>query len=90
MAGPDDGNPVILRLSRLLASAIRQASALDIAVVLGSGAELQYFPDDRTLDLCTLLVQRQGGKAMRAVVWTVRHRCVRLGAGSRRFAVKDV
>ncbi len=87
---PDDGNAVTRRLSRLLALAIQQESPLDIAVILGSAAELRYFPDDVAFERCTRTVQRRGGKAMRAVVWAVRHRCARAGgAGHRRFVVES-
>lgn len=85
---PGDPNAVIRRLSRLLALAIQQESPLDIAVILGSAAELLYFPDDVAFERCTRTVQRHGDKAMRAVVWAVRHRCARAGAGTQRFVVK--
>lgn len=85
---PDDRNAVTRRLSRLLALAIQQESPLDIAVLLGSAAELRCFPDDQAFERCTRTVQSRGGKAMRAVVWAVRHRCARAGAANERFVVE--
>ncbi|TDF66784.1 hypothetical protein [Cupriavidus sp. L7L] len=88
---PGDANAVTRRLSRLLSLAMRQQSALDIAVILGSAAELRYFPDDAALERCTRMVESHGGKAMRAVVWAVRHRRVRAGVTiTRRFIVDAV
>ncbi|WP_454752928.1 hypothetical protein [Cupriavidus necator] len=85
----DDPDAVMRRLSRLLALAIQQESPLDIAVILGTAAELLYFPDDVAFERCTRTVQSHGDKAMRAVVWAVRHRCARAGAGTQRFVVND-
>ncbi|WP_018313050.1 hypothetical protein [Cupriavidus sp. UYPR2.512] len=85
----DDVNGMTRRLGHLLALAIQHESPLDIAVILGSAAELRYFPDDAAFEHCTRTVQRHGGKAMRAVVWAVRHRCARAGAGHRRFVVES-
>lgn len=80
----------MLHFSRLLSMAIRQASAFDIAVVLGSAAELRWYPDDRALDLCTQAVEGAGNAAFRAVVWTVRHRRDQGTPHARRFVVPDV
>lgn len=82
-----DPDVVVRRISRLLALAIQQESPLDIAVILGTAAELLYFPDDEAFERCTRTVQSYGDKAMRAVVWAVRHRCARAGAGTQRFVV---
>ncbi len=80
----------MLHFSRLLSMAIRQASAFDIAVVLGSAAELQWYPDDHALDLCMQAVEGAGNAAFRAVVWTVRHRRERGTPNARRFIVSDL
>ncbi len=85
--GADDRNAVTRHLSRLLAQALQQELPLDIAVILGSAAELGCYPDDHALERCTCTIQRRGGKAMRAVVWAVRHRCARASAKHQRFAV---
>lgn len=84
---PGSADAQARHLSRLLAYAIRRASPFDIAVALGSAAEFQCFPDDRAFDLCTRTIQRAGGKAVRAVVWAVRHRCARSASNCRRFVV---
>lgn len=63
----------------------------DIAVILGSAAELRYCLDDVAFERCTHTVrQRRGSKVMRAVVWAVRHRCARAaGARHQRFVVES-
>lgn len=82
-----DGAAVAHLLGRRLASAILHESPFDIAVILGSGAELSCVPDDRALAHCIRLVQAHGSQTTRAVVWAVRHRCVRTGADYQRFEV---
>lgn len=86
----DSESAVKINLGRLLSIAIRNGSPFEIAVVLGSAAELQYFPDDRTLDLCASAVRSEGNKASRAVLWAVRHRCARALPHCQRLVVPDV
>ncbi|SOY67364.1 conserved hypothetical protein [Cupriavidus taiwanensis] len=62
-------------------------SPFDIAIVLGSGAELMMFPDASTLDQCAAAVDAAGQRALRSVVWAVRHRCSKAGHGVRRFTI---
>lgn len=77
------------RLSALLGRAILTRSALDIAIVLGSAAELMMFPEEAILEQCTATVDAAGQRALRSVVWTVRHRCRKAGRHSHRFSVSE-
>jgi len=75
------------RLGWLLGHAMVTRSPFDIAIVLGSGAELMMFPDAPTLDQCAAAVDAAGQLALRSVVWAVRHRCRKAGNGARRFTI---
>lgn len=75
------------RLGWLLGQAMVTRSPFDIAIVLGSGAELMMFPDAPTLDQCAAAVDAAGQRALRSVVWAVRHRCSKAGHGVRRFTI---
>ncbi len=74
-------------MSSLLRHALARRSPLDIALVLGSAAELMLFPEQDVLEQCTAAVQQGNQQALRALVWAVRHRSMLGGAGARRFAV---
>lgn len=74
-------------LANLLKHAMVARSPFDIAVVLGSAAELMMFPDEVVLAQCTETVQLADQRALRGVVWAVRHRCVRAGNRVHRFAL---
>lgn len=87
-AGHDITPEVERRLGCLLGQAMVTRSAFDIAVLLGSGAELMMFPDAATLETCAAAVDAAGQRALRCVVWAVRHRCCKVGQGVRRFAVE--
>ncbi len=65
------------QLDRLLRNAIAAQSLPEIAVALGSAAELHIFPDAAVLDRCTDALRTSGASALRALVWTVRHRHAR-------------
>ncbi|CAG2151314.1 hypothetical protein [Cupriavidus numazuensis] len=75
------------RVSSLLRHALVTRSPFHIALVLGSAAELMLFPEQDVLEQCTAAVQQGNQQALRALVWAVRHRSMRGGAGARRFAV---
>lgn len=75
------------RLGWLLARAMVTRSPFDIAIVLGSGAELMMFPDAPTFDQCAAVVDAAEQRALRSVVWVVRHRCCKAGHGVRRFTI---
>lgn len=75
------------RLGWLLGRAMVTRSPFEIAIVLGSGAELMMFPDAPTLEQCAAAVDAAGQRALRSVVWAVRHRCNKAGRGVRRFAI---
>ncbi|MFJ1259154.1 hypothetical protein [Cupriavidus sp. CuC1] len=75
------------RLGWLLGQAMVTRSPFDIAIVLGSGAELMMFPDAPTLDQCAAAVDAAGQRALRSVVWAVRHRCSKAGHRVRRFTI---
>lgn len=76
-------------LAEMLRSAIKAESAFEIAVVLGSAAELRVFPEERVLEQCTDAVQAAGHVALRGVVWAVRHRSVKAGNDVQRFAINS-
>lgn len=82
-----DGAAIERRLSSLLRHALAAGSPLDIALVLGSAAELMLFPEQAILEQCTAAVQQGNQQALRGLVWAVRHRSVRGGRSVRRFAV---
>ncbi|MCO4865822.1 hypothetical protein MKD38_29405 [Cupriavidus sp. WGlv3] len=86
-AGTDTASEIERRLGCLLGQAMVTRSPFDIAVLLGSGAELMMFPDAATLETCAATVDAAGQRAMRCVVWAVRHRCCKVGQEVRRFAV---
>lgn len=65
------------RLDGLLRNAIAAQSPSEIAVALGSAAELRIFPDEKVLECCTDAVRMSGASVLRAVIWTVRHRYAR-------------
>ncbi|KWR75055.1 hypothetical protein RM96_35230 [Cupriavidus sp. IDO] len=82
-----DGAAIERRLSSLLRHALATGSPFDIALVLGSAAELMLFPEQEVLEQCTAAVQQADQQALRGLVWAVRHRSMRGGKGVRRFAV---
>ncbi|WP_354683290.1 hypothetical protein [Cupriavidus necator] len=82
-----DGPAIERRLAVLLRHALATGSSFDIALVLGSAAELMLFPEPEILDQCTAAVQQGNQQTLRGLVWAVRHRSMRGGRGVRRFAV---
>lgn len=74
-------------LSRLLGTALVTRSPMEIAIALGSAAELMMFPDPEVLEACTAAVDAGGHRTLRGVVWAVRHRSSKAGRRSHRFAV---
>lgn len=76
--GEDDLDQAVQQqLDRLLRNAIATQSLPEIAVVLGSAAELRVFPDESVLERCTEALRTSGSSVLRALVWTVRHRHTR-------------
>lgn len=73
---------------QLLRNAIASESPFDIAIVLGSAAELMIFPDDCLMEQFTSAVQTANQLALRAVVWAVRHRCAKAGRRAHRFSLE--
>jgi hypothetical protein len=82
-----DGSAIERRLSSLLRHALVTRSPFDIALVLGSAAELMLFPEHDVLEECTAAVQSAEQQALRGLVWAVRHRSARGGRYVRRFAI---
>lgn len=82
-----DGAAIERRLSCLLRQALVTRSPFDIALVLGSAAELMLFPEQDVLEQCTAAVQSANQQALRGLVWAVRHRSIRGGRHARRFAL---
>lgn len=82
-----DGAAIERRLSSLLRHALAIGSPFDIALVLGSAAELMLFPEQEVLEQCTAAVQQVDQQALRGLVWAVRHRSMRSGKSVRRFAL---
>lgn len=82
-----DGAAIERRLSCLLRQALVTRSPFEIALVLGSAAELMLFPEQEVLEQCTAAVQEAGQQALRGLVWAVRHRSIRGGRSVRRFAI---
>nr|WP_315591850.1 hypothetical protein [uncultured Cupriavidus sp.] len=72
------------RLDRLLRNAIASQSLSEIAVALGSAAELRIFPEASVLEGCTEALRTSRVSVLRALVWTVRHRHTRHMAQLRR------
>lgn len=75
-------------LSRLLGMALVTRSPMEIAIALGSAAELMMFPAPEVLEACTAAVDAGGHRTLRGVVWAVRHRSSKAGRRSHRFAVE--
>lgn len=82
-----DGAAIERRLSSLLRQALVTRSPFEIALVLGSAAELMLFPEQEVLEQCTAAVQMADQQALRGLVWAVRHRSLRDGRNTRRFAI---
>ncbi len=82
-----DGKAIERRLSSLLRHALDTESPFEIALVLGRAAELMLFPEQEVLEQCTAAVQKANQQALRGLVWAVRHRSIRGGQYTRRFAV---
>lgn len=82
-----DGAAIERRLSCLLRHALVTRSPFEIALVLGSAAELMLFPEQDVLEQCTAAVQTTNQQALRGLVWAVRHRSIRDGRHIRRFAI---
>lgn len=72
-------------LGSLLVNALLTRSATDVAVILGSAAELQWYPDDALLNWAKEVLG-QDNLHCRGVYWAVRHRCSRTGKPANRFA----
>jgi hypothetical protein len=70
-------------LAVLLDGALTARSATDVAVILGSAAELQTYPDE-ALFARAMDVLAQGDILFRGVYWAVRHRCSK-SLSSKRF-----
>ncbi|SPA43863.1 conserved hypothetical protein [Cupriavidus taiwanensis] len=86
-AAKTEASGIERRLATRLSQAIAVGSALEIAVVLGCGAELSLFPDDAVLERCTTTVRTAGQCTLVGAIWAVRHRCVRGGGAVRRFSL---
>ncbi|MHA7685529.1 hypothetical protein [Cupriavidus sp. PET2-C1] len=82
-----DGAAIERRLSSLLRQALTTRSPFEIALVLGSAAELMLFPEQEVLEQCTAAVQTANQLVLRGLVWAVRHRSIRGGQHIRRFAI---
>lgn len=82
-----DGAAIERRLSSLLRQALATRSPFEIALVLGSAAEFMLFPEQEVLEQCTAAVQMANQQTLRGLVWAVRHRSIRGGRTTRRFAV---
>lgn len=82
-----DGAAIERRLSCLLQQALVTRSPFQIALVLGSGAELMWFPDQDVLEQCTAAVQTANQRVLRGLVWAVRHRSFLGGPNIRRFSI---
>lgn len=82
-----DGTAIERRLSSLLRQALMTRSPFEIALVLGSAAELTLFPEQEVLEQCTAAVQTANQLVLRGLVWAVRHRSIRGGQNIRRFAI---
>lgn len=65
------------RLALQLRNAVATQSPAGIAVALGSAAELSLLPDEEMLDRCTAVLQPADGRALRGLLWAVRHRHAR-------------
>jgi len=78
-------------LGRILASslvdALQRRSTRDVAVVLGSAAELQMFPDEALFEWSREVVESDEVYICRGVYWAVRHRCSRTAKTNRRFGM---
>ncbi|WP_260427990.1 MULTISPECIES: hypothetical protein [Burkholderia] len=84
-----DGSVVERRLSSLLRHALMTRSPYEIALVLGSAAELMLFPENDVLERCTAAVQKADQQTLRDLVWAVRqHRRIRGGRRVRRFGIE--
>ncbi|CAG2134904.1 hypothetical protein D3C81_1348350 [compost metagenome] len=76
--GADDRDHAVQqRLENLLRNAIAARSISEMAVALGSAAELRVFPAEADLERCTEAVKASGATVLRALIWTVRHRHAR-------------
>jgi hypothetical protein len=82
-----DGAAIERRLSSLLRHALMTRSPFEIALVLGSAAELMLFPEHDVLEQCTAAVQMANQQALRGLVWAVRHRSILGGRNVRRFGI---
>ena len=82
-----DGAAIERRLSRLLRQALLTGSPFEIALVLGSAAELMLYPEQEVLEQCTAAVQAANQLVLRGLVWAVRHRSIRGGRNTRRFSI---
>lgn len=82
-----DGAAIERRLSSLLRHALMMRSPFEIALVLGSAAELMLFPEHDVLEQCTAAVQKANQQALRGLVWAVRHRSILGGRNVRRFGI---
>lgn len=75
-------------LASLLVGALSVRSATDVAVILGSAAELQMYPDDGLFDWSNEVLERED-LHLRGIYWTVRHRCNRGNAQAKRFSMPE-
>lgn len=75
-------------LASLLVGALSVRSATDVAIILGSAAELQMYPDDELFDWSNEVLERED-LHLRGIYWTVRHRCSRGSTQARRFSVPE-
>ncbi|SPA41158.1 conserved protein of unknown function [Cupriavidus taiwanensis] len=82
-----NGAGIERRLSSLLRHALAAGSPFEIALVLGSAAELMLFPEAEVLEQCTAAVKKADQQALRGLVWAVRHRSMRGGKDARRFTL---
>lgn len=88
-AGPIDGayeDELGKILGTLLVGALLVRSATDVAVILGSAAELQMYPDEELFDWSMQVLGRED-LHLRGVYWAVRHRCNRRSKRARRFGM---
>ncbi len=82
-----DGAAIERRLSSLLRHALMTRSPFEIALVLGSAAELMLFPEHDVLEECTAAVHKANQQVLRGLVWAVRHRSMLGGRHVRRFGI---
>jgi hypothetical protein len=74
-------------LASSLVGALQRGSPMEVAIALGSAAELQMFPDEALFDWSREVLKQNGQALCRGVYWAVRHRCTRSASAARRFGM---